>query len=291
MECIETINILNIENEESTISSQQLITNELLINDEEYILSDADEELLILIQFKKEIELKSIKIYCKQNSIEKINDNNDNDIDISPPKDIYIYKILDLNINFDDLLSIQYDKSIKCNIKKLEKGQKINVQKTSKNSIKFKKIKYLAICIKTNLNNHENTIINAIKLNVNVENDNNNNNQIISDLLNNKLSQSKEEEIEYFPPIYKCIHINKIIDIIIYYNKLNIYNISDQQKLLKYINNKSESILNNFIHLMLYHNCEIETISNIINKKNKCNLINCNQLFVILNTQTYYILK
>eukprot|EP01084_Bolivina_argentea_P252040 422957_1 len=105
MECIETINILNIDNEVSTISSQQLITNESLINDEEYIISDADEELLILIQFKQQIQLKSTKIYSIKNTIQKIN-NNETDIDVSQAKDVCIYKLSALNVNFDDLGSI-----------------------------------------------------------------------------------------------------------------------------------------------------------------------------------------
>eukprot|EP01084_Bolivina_argentea_P264755 448585_1 len=186
MDSVDCISILNIDNEKSTISSQQLITNEP-INDEQYIVSDTDEELLILIQFVKEIELKSIKIHYVQNSVNKIVDE---DIDISGPKDVLIYKILDLNINFDDLLSIQPDKSIKCNIKKLEKGQNISLQKTSKSAIKFKKIKYLAIYVKTNQKNTENTIINGIKFKINAEN-NNNSKEIVSNFISN---ESKEEQ-------------------------------------------------------------------------------------------------
>eukprot|EP01084_Bolivina_argentea_P252041 422958_1 len=106
MELVETVNVLNIDKDASTISAQQLIVNEnKSISDEEYIISDADEELLILIQFKQQIQLKSTKIYSIKNTIQKIN-NNETDIDVSQAKDVCIYKLSALNVNFDDLGSI-----------------------------------------------------------------------------------------------------------------------------------------------------------------------------------------
>merc|ERR1711991_277308 len=101
---IDTVNILNIDNQLSTINATEVIRNNnknegnLNITNKEYILSDADEEILILIKFKKIISLKSIKIYAS------------NDIyidqDVSPPKHVNIYKLKHLNLNFDDINSL-----------------------------------------------------------------------------------------------------------------------------------------------------------------------------------------
>eukprot|EP01084_Bolivina_argentea_P167888 291251_1 len=160
---IEDINVLNIDTENSTIDVSRLVSTK--INQNSFIVSDADEELLILISFKGITNLKSMKIYSLKSIIQSMED----EMDISQPKEINIYILNNLNINFDDISSFEYDKSIKCSIKKLSKGQNINLQKTSKNAIKFKKIKHLAIYIQSNQKNTENTIINGIQLHTNVE--------------------------------------------------------------------------------------------------------------------------
>eukprot|EP01084_Bolivina_argentea_P160389 279301_1 len=116
-------------------------------------MSDADEELLILIEFKHLVSLKLIKIYALNN------DHND----ASAPKQINIYKLNNLNINFDDMQVLFPDTSIKCATKKLKKGQSIKLQKQSKNILKFKQTKYLAIYIASNQLNTVNTYINSIE--------------------------------------------------------------------------------------------------------------------------------
>ena len=104
--------ILNIDKEESTIFGMELIIN-TNINNESFIVSDADEELLILISFKEIIDLKSVKI--------DVLTPNNNDNEMSAPKEIDIYKINNLNINFDDLTWMKSDKSINCILKKIRK--------------------------------------------------------------------------------------------------------------------------------------------------------------------------
>ncbi len=49
--------------------------------------------------------------------------------------------------------------------KQLSKGQTTNLQKNAKNSIKFKKIKHLAIYIESNQNDTEKTYLNGIIFN------------------------------------------------------------------------------------------------------------------------------
>eukprot|EP01084_Bolivina_argentea_P011328 21174_1 len=157
-----SVNVLNIDKENSTLPVNKLILNDTThtsIHKNGFIVSDADEELLILISFEEITNLKSLQIYALTNTIEELQDT----MDISQPKEINIYKINNLNINFDDLSSIKPDKTINCKPKKLENGQTINLQtKKSKNASKFTKIKYLAIYIKSNQNGTENTFINGI---------------------------------------------------------------------------------------------------------------------------------
>ena len=158
---IDTVNILNIDNELSTINATEVIRNNsnegnLNITNKEYILSDADEELLVLIKFKQIVSLKSIKIYAS-NDI-------DIDEDVSPPKHVNIYKLKHLDLDFDDFDSINPDKSINCEIKKLSKGELIKLESKSKMAMTFSKIQYLAIYIKSNQKNTEITNINAIQL-------------------------------------------------------------------------------------------------------------------------------
>eukprot|EP01084_Bolivina_argentea_P162398 282638_1 len=94
-----TIRILNVDNDSSSLSHQELIDRHTF-KKESYLLSDADEELLILIEFKQIVDLQSITIH----SFNQINNNNndDDEIDTSPPKQIHIYKINNLNKDFND---------------------------------------------------------------------------------------------------------------------------------------------------------------------------------------------
>ena len=78
-----------------------------------------------------------------------------------------IYKLQNMNINFNDIESLKIQKSIKCNLKKLLKGQSIKLQSNSKLAILFEHVEYLAIYIKSNQNDTERTIINAIDKTIN----------------------------------------------------------------------------------------------------------------------------
>ena len=157
---VETISILNIDNDLSSISATEVIANKGQQNysNNKYILSDVDEELLILIKFKEYVSLKSIKINAS-NDIDI-----DDDHDVSPPKQIHIYKLKSSSISFHDVDSLHSDKSIKCNPKKLKKGQLIKLQKESKLAVTFKRIQHLCIYIKSNQRDTEKTYLNSITL-------------------------------------------------------------------------------------------------------------------------------
>eukprot|EP01084_Bolivina_argentea_P309652 535671_1 len=154
MPYIKTVNILNIDSVESTISPQELITKESLNNDL-YVVSDVDEELIVLIEFKKIIHLQKIKLYALKLE--------DEDNDMSQPKQIQVYSVDTPNINFEDIKSLKTNKSVKCSVKKLHKGLTINFKNNAKNSINFQKIKYLAIYITSNQRDTETTYINSIR--------------------------------------------------------------------------------------------------------------------------------
>eukprot|EP01084_Bolivina_argentea_P148536 259657_1 len=158
-EAIQTVSILNVDETESSVNINQMVSNKT-VDDKLYILSDVDDELLILIEFKSIIDLHSVKLYALVNTF-KGND----DMDTSPPKQVHIYKLSNLSANFDDMKSIKPDKSIKCSVKKLNKGQVINLQKNASNRLKFKKTKYMAIYIETNQNDTETTFLNYIQFN------------------------------------------------------------------------------------------------------------------------------
>eukprot|EP01084_Bolivina_argentea_P271792 462547_1 len=150
---INTFNVLNVDVDESTFSVKELSTKNKLDKDW-YIVSDADEELLILVEFRDTIHLQSVTLYAIPNE--------DNEEEMSAPKKVKIYKIENANKNFDDIKSLKPDKSIKCSSKKLAKGQVISLTKTSKNAVKFQKTRYLAIFIESNQNEIDVTYLNGI---------------------------------------------------------------------------------------------------------------------------------
>eukprot|EP01084_Bolivina_argentea_P263397 445812_1 len=117
---IKTIRVLNRNESESTISDKAFGEN-IKPNKHQYIMSDADEELLILIEFKEDVDLETISFHA---DIEKKSDNdNDEECDYSAPKQVYIDKIESLNLDFDDAKKMKNNKnatSLKLKSKKLK---------------------------------------------------------------------------------------------------------------------------------------------------------------------------
>ena len=128
---VDTVEILNIEKELSKISSNaQILSSESGLDKSHYIISDADQELLILIQFKQAINLKSIKLYA---SMDNINDIDQDEIDdISLPKQVYIYKLTNLNVNFDDLESLKPINKLNVQLRNYQKDRLLNYKKIQK---------------------------------------------------------------------------------------------------------------------------------------------------------------
>eukprot|EP01083_Nonionella_stella_P274468 931695_1 len=163
---IETVQIFNIDKDISTTSSTSFIStsnkkqNNENIDNDSYIVSDADEELLILVQFKQITNLQSMTIYASTNGIDVEN------VDVSEPKKVNVFKIDNLRFNFDDVRSRTPNKTVHCSTKRLSKGQYINLQKEPKNAIQFKNTQCLAIYIESNQNDTENTLVHSISLRI-----------------------------------------------------------------------------------------------------------------------------
>eukprot|EP01083_Nonionella_stella_P110505 323385_1 len=156
MDQLEIINILNKDTEASTISNKQLIFTHIF-DKNRYILSDADEELIILIAFKATVALNSITFHAFPHTKDEY--------DSSPPKQVHIYKINNLNQSFDDIKSMKPHKSVKCSPSKLENGHTVKLNSKSKHVLTFNNVKYLAIYIESNQRDSEVTNINGIQFN------------------------------------------------------------------------------------------------------------------------------
>eukprot|EP01084_Bolivina_argentea_P277853 474514_1 len=212
------------------------------------------------------------------------------EIESSQPQRVHIYKLDNMNKDFNDIDAIKPDKILKCSSKKLQKGQIINLKKHSKNALKFNKIKYIAIHIKSNQNDTENTHINGIlfkgKLN-NVTNCNNTKDstnmkecQIITtendkqiDYILHQLHQVKNEPIKslnVFKPynihpnthckLKQCLSVNRLNDILKSYHIFIANQLNNSQK-RKYIsmdniypNNYTDiDLMNDYNHLIIFH--------------------------------------
>ena len=157
---IKTIRILNLESKESTISVSQFPKIEN-INQGLFIVSDSDEELLFLIEFKQEIDLDSITFYAMQSAKEEY----------SPPKEIKIFKVDTLNKDFDDVKSDKDCTLFTIKKKKLEKNQsfKCSLKKKASSTVKFSKVTKLLIFIESNQDGTDQTYLNGIKFNGNIK--------------------------------------------------------------------------------------------------------------------------
>eukprot|EP01084_Bolivina_argentea_P292599 503043_1 len=98
---IKHCSVLNYSQDNSTIEANELFSRNYG-HKIPYIVSDCDEELLILIEFEKLTSVQNIIIYAPNIDVNDIK-NDDEELDLSPPKSVYLYKIKNLNVNFDDI--------------------------------------------------------------------------------------------------------------------------------------------------------------------------------------------
>eukprot|EP01083_Nonionella_stella_P050147 133485_1 len=159
---VKNVYIGNMDITESTITGNHLISNRPSV--QKYIISEIDAELLILVEFKQAVDLRSIQLFASQMPSEDDDDEASNSFDASPPKLVHIYKTAHNHLNFDDMESMEPDLSITCSSRALKKGKRINLTKIRKPKIalKFKKIKFVAMFIKSNQTDTETTFINGV---------------------------------------------------------------------------------------------------------------------------------
>eukprot|EP01084_Bolivina_argentea_P309362 535101_1 len=149
---IQTFRILN-RDDASTISESQFPKIENM-NQGLFVLSDADHELLFLIEFKQEIDLDSITFYAIQPPKEE---------EHSAPKTIAIYKVDSLNKDFDDVNGTKPDAQFVAKKEKLKTGQKFSFKKKAKARVKFSKVSKLLIYISGNVDDTEQTYLNGMQ--------------------------------------------------------------------------------------------------------------------------------
>eukprot|EP01083_Nonionella_stella_P039194 106605_1 len=85
-------------------------------------------------------------------------------MDVSEPKNVHIFHLSDINLDFNDIRQIKPNKSIHCSTKKMTKGQMIKLSQKAALQLKFKHTKYLGIYVESNQRNTDKTLINCIKL-------------------------------------------------------------------------------------------------------------------------------
>eukprot|EP01083_Nonionella_stella_P063988 166363_1 len=283
---IDTVRVLNIDVDASTISEKDLINyDQNNIRKDSFIVSESDEELLILISFKHPINLKSFKMYSHAQDI------NDDDISASVPKRVHVYNINNLSVNFDDLSSMKAAISVDCTTSKLQKGQTIKLQKSSKTAHKFNQIKYLAIYIDSNQDGTETTLINGIIINPSISTASK---ATISTTKEQKHKPSiEEQEYKNEKSLYslprcarvsikkgaRCEHVDNVMKCLCFYQSLDIENnVSDRDEMVRTLNDRCKAFLDDYVHMILNHSHEIEAIYHIIlsmPNMNECELSNC----------------
>eukprot|EP01084_Bolivina_argentea_P091730 165100_1 len=280
---IKTFQILNVDKDESVENLRQIVNiHEDSILPEFYVKSDGDEELLILVEFSKPINLQSIQIHAQKIGMDGM----------SPPKQIHIYKLNDLSINFDDLSALKPElKSIKWSSKK------INLQKRAKVAIKFKEIQYLAIYIDQNQNDTESTYFNAINFkgqigNIELKKDveDEKNQKILQDIASNdhhineekSPSDSLLDRTNIYVGLYSqcdiktCPSLSRICDVLLNYSSylLSIESMNeDDEDDTSFVDNiyaeitdkyNSVDLLNDFNHLLMDHIEHFEYIHDVL---------------------------
>eukprot|EP01083_Nonionella_stella_P018435 51370_1 len=274
---IDTIHALNIDKDVSTIAVNDLVNN-CDINKESFIVSDADHELLILISFKNAIDLKYVKIYSFTQHI--------GDVDVSAPKRVRVYKINNLSVNFVDVSSMKADKTVQCKTPKLKRGQIIHLQKSSKNAIKFKQTKHLAIYIDSNQRDTEVTLINAITLSCTgtatmskAASSTNKTKHILPARNHNEKSLYALPKCVSIKNGVRCDRVNNVLRCLCFYQSLDIdNNDSHRDALVKTFTDEYTTFLDDNIHMILNHNHEIEHIHKIAISQpnmNRCELSKC----------------
>jgi len=167
---IQTIRVLNRSDEDSTISDQAFGAN-TNPNPALFIKSDSDEELLILIEFKEDIDLETISFHAVHPESKSNDDDDDEDSDeeekggFSAPKKVFLFKVESLNKDFDDAQALKPDVKVICDSAKMAaaKGHVVRMKKKGKNAIKFRKCSKIMVFVASNQDGTEQTYISGMK--------------------------------------------------------------------------------------------------------------------------------
>eukprot|EP01083_Nonionella_stella_P209509 759380_1 len=167
---IKAVDITCISDSESTILDANEFVSRRDIQHTDYIVSLGClmKELLIVIEFKDNIDLQSITLHSLLATSKTKNQ-------LSAPKTIHICHVNTLYISLDDIEKVKPAQSIDCTPDQLNQGQTIHLQQ-------FEGTKYVAIYIPSNQKDTEYTYLNGIAFTGHCSNKQNENaNKPISD--------------------------------------------------------------------------------------------------------------
>lgn len=280
---IKTFQILNVDKSESTKSIEDVYLRDDFKDADSYILSEVDEELLILIEFKQMVNLQSIIFYASSN--DKLQD-------ISAPKQIHLYSVKDVYHDFEGIKSLKPNKSTKCSSKKLQSGHKINLTKKLKNPLSFQRISSLAIFIESNQKDTELTYLNCIKLKGSYVNETH-----VNDSKPVALKQSKSTAWSPFKihdggeikrddckDYRKCMVLKRMLSLLKYYSSLDtVNNTDDKSEFVEFMEEiYKDNLIDDFHHIQKHHDHELQEIiefaqgdENFITNFERCSISNC----------------
>jgi len=174
---VQTIRVLNRSDAESTISDQAFGAN-TKPDAAHFIKSDSDEELLLLIEFRENVNLETVSFHAlppesKEDAAaddedpddDDNDDDDEDDADCSAPKNVSLFKVESLNKDFSDAQDAKPDVKVVCDSKQLAspKGHVVNLKKRGNTAIKFRNCSKIMVFVASNQLETEQTFISGLR--------------------------------------------------------------------------------------------------------------------------------
>ena len=117
--------------------------------DGSFVVSDRDQELLILMEFDREVTVNAVTFHAQSWTIQS-----NRNFNISQPRRVCIFKTKDASLNFSDINRMTADVSGECDAVLLERGHKVMCSLFN--------VRNLAIFVQTNQAGTVRSFLNAI---------------------------------------------------------------------------------------------------------------------------------
>ena len=144
---IQSLQVLNYNKHISNVCHVDDLLREL--GDGSFVVSDCDPELLILIEFDREVCVNSVRFHAASSTI-----HSNRPFLISQPRHVRIHKTNDVSVNFSDIKRMRPDVSQECDAKQLEQGQTVTCNLLS--------VRNLVIFVQTNQDDTVRSFLNAV---------------------------------------------------------------------------------------------------------------------------------